>query len=473
MLNFLSGKLKTYIDKGHVRSANAKRNILASFFIKGFSIAINLMLVPLTIHYVNPTRYGIWLTVSSIIGWVSFFDIGLGNGLRNKFAEALAKDQKELARIYLSTTYAILGIAISIVLLIFICINPFLNWARILNTPSEMASELSLLVGIVFVFFCLQFVLQLITTVITADQKPAKASFFNLLGSIFSLLIIFILTITTHGSLFYLGLALGITPVLVLLASSLWFYNHEYKYCAPSIKYVEFRYAKNLANIGLQFFVIQIAGLIVFSSNNIIIAQLLGNYDVTVYNIVYKYFAVILMIQGIILAPFWSAYTEAYVKNDFDWIRSITKRLLRITIILSMMVVFMVIFCNYIIKLWLNQPLKIPLELNFFFGLFTITSMFSGIYTSFINGTGKINLQRYLAIVVIFLNIPLLFFLIRYLHLGLTSIAISLFFWSFSTLIIWIIQFDQILNKNEIIYKGKINQSADSFLLSAKAMDTN
>ena len=98
------------INRGHQRSVKAKRNILASIFIKGISIAINLVLVPLTIDYVNPSRYGIWLTLSSIIGWFSFFDIGLTQGLRNKFAEAKTKGDDAIAQVYVSTTYAILAI---------------------------------------------------------------------------------------------------------------------------------------------------------------------------------------------------------------------------------------------------------------------------------------------------------------------------------------------------------------------------
>ena len=92
-------KLKSFIVdfllKGHERSVKAKKNILGSILIKGFSILISLIVVPLTINYINPSRYGIWLTLSSIVGWFSFFDIGLTQGLRNKFAEAKAKGEKK------------------------------------------------------------------------------------------------------------------------------------------------------------------------------------------------------------------------------------------------------------------------------------------------------------------------------------------------------------------------------------------
>ena len=101
--------VKGFISKGHQRSVKAKKNIITSFIIKGFSIILSLAFVPLTVSYVNPLRYGIWLALSSIIGWFSYFDIGFGNGLRNKFAESVAKKEYDRARIYVSTTYAVIA----------------------------------------------------------------------------------------------------------------------------------------------------------------------------------------------------------------------------------------------------------------------------------------------------------------------------------------------------------------------------
>jgi hypothetical protein len=39
--------------------------------LKCISILVSLQVVPLTIGYVNPTKYGIWLTLSSIIALLS------------------------------------------------------------------------------------------------------------------------------------------------------------------------------------------------------------------------------------------------------------------------------------------------------------------------------------------------------------------------------------------------------------------
>ena len=112
-------KIKDYLNSGSARSIKAKKNVIQMFVIRGFSILIGFVLLPVTIGYVNSETYGIWLTISSMVAWISFFDIGIGNGLKNKLAEALAQDDYELGRKYVSTTYAILSLIFIPLMFIF------------------------------------------------------------------------------------------------------------------------------------------------------------------------------------------------------------------------------------------------------------------------------------------------------------------------------------------------------------------
>lgn len=433
-----------FLNRGHVRSIAAKKNILASLLIKICSIAISLILVPLTINYVNPAKYGIWLTLSSIIGWFGFFDIGLGNGLRNKFAAAIANGEHELARIYVSTTYAILSGIICIVLLLFFCINPFLNWSIILNAPPHLAKELSILALIVFVFFCLQFVLQLVTTILTANQQPAKASLFNLIGSILSLAVIFILTIKTSGSLLYLGLSMGLMPVLVLVASSAWFYSHDYKIYAPAFRFVKFGYARELMSLGLKFFVIQIAVVISYETSNIIIAQLFGPLQVTAYNIAFKYFGIIPMIIGIIMTPFWSAYTEAWVKKDTSWIQNTISRLKKLWVFFLILAVVMLAVSKKIFELWVGNKIEIPYSISASLAAYFIMNAWCGIFSQFLNGIGKVRLQLYICVIGAITNIPLAIFLGT--QIGVPGVILSTCILSLPAAILLPIQYYKIIN---------------------------
>ena len=432
LIKYLPPKIAQYISdffvEGHPRSLAAKKNILASFIIKAFSIAISIVLVPLTIHYVNSSSYGIWLTLSSIVGWLSFFDIGFGNGLRNKFAEAIAANKEDLARIYVSTTYAILSLIIGGVILLFFIVNPFINWSVVLNAPPAMAGELSILAIIVFVFFCLRFIFQLLSTVLTANQEPAKGSFLELLGSMVSLVIIYVLTKTTSGNLLYLGAALSFTPVIVLIVSSFWLYSRGYKKFVPSLKYVNFSYAHDLMSLGLKFFVIQIAAMVLFNTDNIIIIQLLGSDAVTTYNVAYKLFSIVIMVFTIISTPLWSAFTDAYAKNDIQWIRSTILTMEKIWLLLSVFTIILLFVSPMVYKLWLGDTVQVPFALSVAMTSYIIVYVWQTIHVFLLNGIGKIKLQLYLVIFSSLINIPLAIFLGNKFGLvGITATSTILF----------------------------------------------
>ena len=395
-----------FFTKGHERSRKAKRNIFASFMVKGISILISLALVPITIKYVNPTNYGIWLTLSSIIGWASFFDIGFGNGLRNRFTEAITLGKHELARIYISTTYAILSIIILTVFVIFLFVNFWLDWSKILNTSPDMASGLNVLAIIVFAFFSMQFVFQLITTILTADQKPALAGFLNMLSSLLSLILILILIKFTKGNLIYLGYVMGGSPIIILLGSTIWFFRKKYRQYKPSFLFVKFSYAKDLMNLGVQFFIIQIKAITIFTTSNIIISQLFGPAEVTIYNIALKYFSLPIAVFNIILAPFWSAFTEAYCRSDHAWIKSSVKGLLKIWALMSVLTIIMIFSADLIYRIWVGPEIKIPFGITCLMGLYAIMINWNNIFAFFLNGIGKIRVQLYSSTILGVLTIP-------------------------------------------------------------------
>ena len=115
--------IKNFMSRGNERTIKAKKNILASLLLKGCSMMVSFMLIPLTLGYLNTYEYGVWLVLSSFMQWIDFFDIGLGNGLRNKLSESLAKNDYEKGRIYVSTTFVSLFIIVLLLYLLFYLIN--------------------------------------------------------------------------------------------------------------------------------------------------------------------------------------------------------------------------------------------------------------------------------------------------------------------------------------------------------------
>lgn len=419
----LLDKIGQRLNKGQKRSVKAKKNILASFLIKGTSILIGFYMVPLTIGYVDKEQYGVWLTLSSVVGWFSFFDIGLGSGLRNKLALALANDEMEKAKSYVSSTYAILGMIISAILVLFFVIQPYLDWQSILNTTEVSGPELRLVAIATFSFFCINFILKLIYSIFLAYQRPAYQGLYNLLSNILALIIVFTLTKTTEGSLYYLSLALGVSPMVILLLVSVYMFYGGYRSIAPSFSYVRREQFGELWGIGGKFFIVQVSSIIIFSTDNVIITQLLGPSEVPAYAIAYKYFGLITAVFAIVSSPFWSAYTEAYAKKDIQWILATNKKLIKVWMALFAFSIVMLLGSTYFYHFWV-PGIEVPFLLSVIMCVYVNVLAWGNIFVVFINGVGKIKLQLVVGIISMLVNVPLSYFFAK--TLGLDSAGVIL-----------------------------------------------
>ena len=430
------------------RSVKAYKNIIGLFTLKGINIAIGFIIVPLTLNYLDPTRYGIWITLSAIFNWFSLLDIGLGNGLRNRLAEALAKNDIQKARIYISTTYASLIVIFLGVFVLFLIANIFIDWTVILNTSKEFESELRLLASLVFFFFCMRFVSQLITTIALAKQEPAFSQMLDVSGRIVSLIGIYLLTISTKGSLLYLGITLTAFPVFTVLFLSVFVFHLRYKNLKPALSLVRFKELQYILNLGVKFFIIQIAGIIFYQTNNIIIAQFLGPAEVTPYAITYQYLSIMTIAFAIVLTPYWSAFTEAYAKKDFTWMKKEVKKLKYLWIVLFFLMVLALVFAKYLIGLWVGSKVVINMELALTIAIYLTLNAYNSINCSFLNGTGKIKMQLYIAMVFSFVHIPLaIYFCGLY---GINGIMFSAIINTLFTLVIYEIQFHRIIYNRAI-----------------------
>ncbi|MEI7810824.1 MAG: oligosaccharide flippase family protein [Ignavibacteria bacterium] len=418
-------KVKDYFTIGHTRSLKTRKNIVASLVVRGLSISIGFLLVPLTLHSLGATRYGLWLTISSFIGWFSFFDIGLGNGLRNKLSEALAVEDYNLAKKYVSTTYISLIIVTVFFYLLFVTVNPFFNWIKFFNTQPSMAGEINTVVLLVFTFFSIQLILNLIGVILSSYQSPAISSGLSLIANTLSLTAIFIVTRLSYGNLLNISLIYSVAPVFVLFIATLYFFKQRYKLIRPDIRYVDFKFFKPLASLGIKFFILQIAFVIINATDNVIIAQVLGPADVTPYNIAFKYFNIPLTIFSIILAPFWSAFTDAFTQNEIPWIKSSIKKLIMIWLAVILGVVFLLIISKYVYRFWVGETVNIPFLLSAFMGLYVIIATWNSIFITFINGSGKVQVEIYYHIVAMLINIPLSVLFAKYLNMGSSGVILG------------------------------------------------
>jgi O-antigen/teichoic acid export membrane protein len=411
MLSYLKLKASTFFESGHERTTKIRKNILFSFILKGGSVLITLLLVPLTINYINRVQYGIWLTISSIVYWINVFDIGIGNGLKNEIAYSLAvKDERNL-KTYVSTSYAVLAIISIFIFIAFVISSSFFDWNDILNISGKIDYDIRPVMLVVMGFFCIQFVVQVIDAVLSATQQVFKSSLILFLGQLIGLIVIYILTLFVPGSLLLLVIVMAGSSVLVLIVASIYLYSTELKKFAPRFRSIDFKHIRKLLNIGGAFFLIQIGAMLLIHANNFIITRVLGPEAVTTFNIPFRLFSFVSMLFAIIIMPYWSAFTDAYATQDLEWIKKNIKRLRIIWLSLSLLGLLVFIFSNFLYKIWIHNAVIVPISLSLCMLIYVMAYMWHTLHVYFLNGIGKIRLQLFVVVAGAIFNIPLAVYL--------------------------------------------------------------
>lgn len=402
-----------FINSGSERTVLVKKNVIYSFVLRGVSILCSLMLVPLTLNYLSADQYGVWLTLNSIVTWFNVCEIGIGMGLKNKLGEALAVKDYELGKRYVSLTYVLLALIMLVFFSIFLVSAYLLNWNKILNIETLSNGQLIEFVIIVVFFFCLSFILKTMSIILEADQRVSYSSFMSVIGTIVILAVIWIMTKTMEPSLSRVAFVFCSVPVFITIIGSIYFFSGRYHMIKPSFKNLDFSYAKNLIGLSLNFFVLQVSSIVVFTTSNLIITQTIGPYDVTVYNICFKYFNIITLFFSLILSPMWPAYTNAFALGDIEWIKNGLKKFVMIWIGASM-ITFLLLVCSPIFyKLWVGDSVFIPFSLSVVMAIYIVISSWNNIFAQMLAGVGKIRLSIINSVLNAIIFVPICIYLIK------------------------------------------------------------
>lgn len=406
--NEISKKIKSTDS----RSKKMYKNTAAMIGIRGISMILTLISAPIMLHHVDRADYGVLLTLTSIVGWIGYMDIGLGNGLRNKLPEYLAKGDLLSAKKIVSSCYVTLAIYVALIITIFLIISPFVDWLGVLNSPTSDAGEILGLTNIVFITFCIQFLFGLINSILFAYQMPAFQSLFTFTGQFFALIAlvmqVYIFDVT---SVLQIGAVNSMIPPLVLFLGSIGLFKTKLKEIAPSLKFVDFKSVGGILSLGMKFFILQMITIVLFQANSIIIARVVGPEAVVEYNLAFKYVSLLTMIFTIIITPIWSATTDAYVRKDFAWINKTLSFSRKVCIASIFIGVLMVFASKFVYGIWLGkESIDINYSTTGLIFLYISFEMLYKVYGTIINGIGKVFAQMILTGIIAVIYIPLAIF---------------------------------------------------------------
>lgn len=412
------------LDVSKERTRNYLQQIKGAVVYKAVAMLASFLAIPLMIRYLGQEQFGVWSTLLTVMSWIVFFDLGVGNGLRNKVAEALARNDRKEAADYIASGYSLIGLIALALWVLVTGVSFFVPWQTVFNTQGIPEATLRLTVQIAVFFIVLNFWIGLISALLGAVQKTAMAALGQLISNVLALLFVFVLTKTTDTAISYLALAYGLSLVTANIVLSFWFFYQQNCDLQPTPS-LDKTHIKPLLSIGLKFFTIQLAVLVIFSTDKMLITQLFGPEYVTQYDVVFKLFSVITFAHTLISMPLWSAYADAYHRGDMAWIKRMLHKQLIIFIGVIISVIVVGFLARPLIAIWIGHEIDVSYPLIIAIGLFVLVSAWNNIYAMFVNGIGDIKIQLYTAVIAMFLNVPLSIIFVKYLGLGLSGIVMA------------------------------------------------
>ena len=248
-------------------------NGITSLLAKLVVLATTIISVPLTYHYLGTERYGLWMTITSVVLFLGFADFGVGNGLTASIAAADGSDDRNAARREVSCGFYLLVLISGCILLAFAVCYPMVPWATLYGTRTALAGVEAGPASAVLIL-CTAFSMPLGTVlrIQLGYQEGYIGDLWNAAGNLIALGGIIIAT-HLRGSLPILVCAVAGAPLFATTINCIIQFFYVRPWLRPRFKFFELKAALHLASVGGLFFLQQCFGLVYYVSDNIVISR--------------------------------------------------------------------------------------------------------------------------------------------------------------------------------------------------------
>lgn len=408
----MDGKTKTLL-----------KSVSLGFIYKLLSIIISFINIPLTIKFLGTEEYGVWITLFTTLTWINTLDVGIGNGLKLKLTKSLSNNNYDDARRYMATSYFLVSAISFIMFLLGFFVLRGLDFTSIFGTNKLSNSYLFDMVIISFLFAIINFIFSLYKQLLYSINKSELIN----LSSFLLQVIILCCIVAIDGSdnkLIDIAIIYGVSNLVVSFVFTFYFF-YTNKNLHIDHHFFDVDKVRSVTKIGGKFFIIQISSVIIYSTDNLIVAHNLSASHVTNYSLVSQLFMAFLVFWYTLSAPLVSLFINAYSKNDMQWIISVLKKLHAVFFCLIPLVMVCIYFGRDIIFMWTGLQLDYSSNLFLYFGFFTLIRVFGDIFLGFINAVGSLNIQMYSILLGSLFNIPLSIFFVVNLGMGESGVILA------------------------------------------------
>ncbi len=337
--------------------------------------AASLLTLPLAVRYLGPERYGIWATITSLAIWVNLLDLGVANTLTNQVSRSHAHNNHAAEARYVTNALALTAGIAALFAAAVAAASPFIRWTALLNlTPHVSAAEVGHTVAVAVGLMLMGLPCSLVNTILAGHQELHRANFTACAGALASLAGL-VGGIRLHVSMPVLYAmsagCLTLSSLLLLLFTLLW----NKPWLLPHADLLDLPTLRELLSSGAAFFLLQLSGVIVLGSDNLIVCHYLGASEVTPYAVTWRLAGLLAIVPALVFPALWPAYADAYARREFAWIRRTFTLAIRYTLALTIAGAgVLALFGREVIRWWAGTAAVPPLSLLLAMCLWAIIS---------------------------------------------------------------------------------------------------
>jgi O-antigen/teichoic acid export membrane protein len=411
-------------DHSQRRNARIVRGIFTGLAGRGVAVLVSFFSVPLTVRYLGAERYGAWVTISTAMAWIALADLGLSSSLTNAVSEGYAKEDDSVSGDYVAAAFwSLIAVAASLSVLFF-SVWRIVPWDRVFNVQSSLArAEVGPAVAIAFTIFVLNLPVSLIAKIYGAYQEVSTANMWSAAGNALSLAALIVVT-RFDGGLVILVVAVSGTLLLVNIISAVWLFGYSKPWLVPRATRVTVSALRKLTSLGGMFFLVQMASLVLFQTDNLIIAHYLGAAAVTPYSVTWRLFNYTMIFQILASPSYWPAYAEAFARGDRAWVRRSYRMNFGFTLgSVFLLTLPLLIFGRWIIRVWAGNAAVPSSHLLFLMAIWSLIYGATISQSCVLASSGRIKGQTIYGIAAAITNLVLSIILVQ--KIGLTGVIIG------------------------------------------------
>jgi O-antigen/teichoic acid export membrane protein len=335
-------------------------NSIGSIASKGVNLLISIVSVPLLLNYLGHERYGMFAMVTSLLGFMTFSDLGLGLGLQNRIPDYKESTDKTLIQKAISTTFFTLVSISFLLFLILFCGNFFIDWAKFYNVHSAIAiKEASGVSWAFFLCFLIGLPFNTVSSVLNGNQEGYVNEIWRSTGNILCILLL-IVAVNSHFSTPLLTAIMYGSLSTTTLLSFLYIFGKTRPQWRPNLSLWRKDIVGVLFKDGSIYFILQLFAIGLTTVDGFLIAQHLGSETVTTFMVGLRLISIVSLPLTLINGQILPALNDAIAKDEQQWIKKILKKaLLANSLYISILGVLLAFFGNTIIKWWIGDAIKI------------------------------------------------------------------------------------------------------------------